>query len=206
MKKTTIVLFLIFLSLAVAACTTDPRDQADADNSRILAYQQAADQEAARLQRQVKFEEMLKAFQAEFPTVIFGLQLITLALAVSLSVSLVGTGSGIGWAGFHLGQVAVHAAQVKADLIHMDAKTRTFPLILQYICTGIYTCTNSNTGSVMELNTRRPEHADLVRAISALNHDGMIAFEAGHAHNEQPVHNIRNLIEQFEEMVNHANN
>ena len=196
--------FLLLLFFLTACGTVDPRNIADADNSRILTAQTASDQEAARLQRQVKFEEMVKAFRSEMPTVIFGLQLVTLALAVSLSISLVGTGTGIGWAGFHLGRVAVRAAEVRADQVHMDARTRTFPLLLHYERNGIYTCTNVNTGAVIQLNTSRPEHAELVKAITALNHDGMIAYEAGHAHNERPVRNVRELINQFEGMVNHA--
>ena len=195
------ILYLtVFILLFLSACgTVDPRNQADADNSRTLTAQTAADQEAARLQAQLRFDETMTVVRAAFPTVLFAAEMATVSLAISISLSLVGLGGGIGWAGLGLGKVAVRAAEMRSNLVHMDVRTRTFPLVLQYLEKGIYTCSNANTGSVVRLDTRRKEDADLVHAIAAVTHDGIVAYEVGHA---KPTQNIKSLIDQFEGMVN----
>jgi hypothetical protein len=202
-RKKIVVIALLVIGLA--ACTPDPRNQADADNSRTLTAQEAETQETARQKSLERWELIKSVLVSSMPTLIVCTQIAVIALTIGVSMSFVGTGAGVGWAGFHLGKVAVRAADVKANQIHMDVESRTFPLVLNYVKAGIYTCTNPATGSTLRLDTRNKADAELIKGINALTHDGMIAYEARRSKQPQETAvTTGTLIDTFERMVNHA--
>jgi len=200
-----LIVLSIFL-IALVACAPDPRNQADADNSRVLTTQEAANQVQQRQLAQTTYVEKLAAFKetwrAAFPTIAVCVQVVTVALSISLSLAMVGTGGGIGYAGFNLGKIAVFAARIKAGLIPLDRKTRTFPLYIQHIEANKFTLHNANTGSVVYLDCDRKEHRELVSAVSEIQRIGVLAYETGQAKGGNIAIGTRAVIEQFEKMVN----
>lgn len=199
-----ILLLALFSMIILAGCAPDPRNQADADNSRTLTAQQAANLEQARQIRTDEQARAMQAVQVAWPVIVFGVEMVAFALALSISFSLVGLGGGVGWAGYGLGKVAVRAAQVKANLIPADRKTRLFPLVIQSIGGGRYTMSNPNTGSVLELDIRRREHASLIVAAREVQTLGVAAYEFGNARHgsDETTGKVTELISQFEAMAN----
>jgi len=193
------------LLVGMVACAPNPIDIAKADNSRAITAQTAADTEQARQIRAEQWAQTLLVVKASMPTIVFATEFVALALALNLSMSLVGTGAGIGTAGYGLGKVAVRAAEVRANQVHMDTKTRTFPLVLLYVSKGVYTCTNSGTGSTLRLDTRNKADAELVKGINEVTRAGMVAYEvAGHENAEGHADRVSSLVDSFMERVNHA--
>lgn len=207
MTKRRLLLFVSFGLLLFTGCSVDPRDQADADNSRILTDQQAAksramteqqvaDEQLARSLRQDSADRFEAVFIEAFPVIVAASKIVTVALSLAISFALVGSGWGAGYAGIKLGMVAAHGAALRASQIHVDRSTRMFPLLLVYVGHGFYTLTNANTGSVVRLDTRRKEDAALVASVAEVQRVGVLAYESKGASA------IPSLISQFESLVN----
>lgn len=182
-------LVLILLALLSASCAPDPRKEADAYATRTKAEQDALDQAQARAQDsqlheiQMQNEILLQGHREQtaqtwrnglnlllvwsFRAFTIGACVLLLALAYSSSRVSIG-----------LAQATVQAAQLRAQLIYLDERTRTFPLMLHYAGHGRYMLANPNGESVMQLDTRNNADRQMVAVFGAVTTAGMIGREA----------------------------
>jgi hypothetical protein len=163
---------LCCLALLLAACAPDPRDAADAYRTTLLADQQAADQAQARAMRQEEWERTL-------PKRLEALNWALLIGSISLCVFLATAAIGGSWAAIGAGRAAARAAIVRANLIPLDAATRQFPLLLNYLGRGRYSLVDPNTEMVTLLDTRQPADRDKFRQMGMVKLAGVVAQEAG---------------------------
>jgi hypothetical protein len=200
-------LFITILTLfLLSACAPDPRNQADADKTRLQAEQNAADQAQAREQNKVAFD--LKQKQAEQQSaewVKSWTQYMTLSMffaTLATCAALLALGIGFSWASIGTGQAIAKAASVKANLIYLDPKTRAYPLFLQHIGRGRFTLTDMTTGQVKELDTRDPGDQALIAGVNSARLAGAVAFEARHHKNPQEVYLTANNASRLIEVKN----
>jgi len=181
MKRFTPV-FFILLAFNLSACELDnPRAEADAYQTRLLAEVAAtATAQATEIKRQNAMIDLenRQAQQAELQLatrrLIYTSGIIIIPVmayvVVSLSKTTVRTAQG-------LGEAAVLAAQTKAAQIHLDEKTRTFPLI-QHIHGERYLLHDPNTGSTSVLDMSNQANPQLVASSGAVRLAGAVAREA----------------------------
>ncbi len=181
MGKLTFALILL-LAISLAACAPDPRDAAEATAIVLRAEQDAADRTQARTQAEAQAVIAL----AEAQTVsaqrtqainslirwagIFG--------TIAVCGALLATGAGFSWAAVGTGKAWARLAEVRANLIGLNEATRQFPLVMHYLGKGRYSLANPNTGSIAELDTRRPEDRQLITVSGAVMLAGVVAREA----------------------------
>jgi hypothetical protein len=181
MVKRWVVLVMV-LAWVLVGCAADPRNQADAYKTRIIAEQAAAD----RVQLRAAAGQAAALAQAEqeqtsAARVAAEARLITwLAVAGSLAGSLAVIGLGVGLAVSFVGagRGVYRLAEVRACLIPLAENTRQFPLILAYTGRGRYSLANPNTGGVALLDTRRDDDRQLIAAAGAVQLAGSVAREA----------------------------
>jgi hypothetical protein len=138
----------------------------------LLADEQAADQAQARAMRQEEWERTLpKRLEALNRAMLIG--------SISLCVFLATAAIGGGWAAIGAGRAAARAAIVRANLIPLDAATRQFPLLLNYLGRGRYSLLDPNTEMVTLLDTRQPADRDKFRQMGMVKLAGVVAQEAG---------------------------
>lgn len=172
MKTISKILAIVLIVFALTACAPDPRDVADAHRTTILADQEAADREQARAMRQAEWERTL-------PERLAALNRALLIGSISLSVFLATAAVGGGWAAIGAGKAAARAAIVRANLIPLDAGTRQFPLLLNYLGRGRYSLVDPNTEMVQLLDTRQPADREKFRQMGMVKLAGVVAQEAG---------------------------
>ena len=176
------MILAILLWAITASCAPDPRNQADADATRIRAAQDAADREQLRRQMDVQFERQEAERQAAseqwvrswttfvkttMTVLTWTLSMSLIALAIAISYGLVGTSRAI-----------VQGAGVRASLIRLDPETRQFPLMLRRFGDGKYMLTDINTGQTLQLDIRNPADRQMIAAANAIRLAGAVAHEA----------------------------
>jgi hypothetical protein len=175
---------LLTLLLLTACYIDDPRAEADAYQTRILAEVAAtATAQATEFERQNALLDLenRQAQQAELQLatrrLIYASGLIVIPVMayviISLSKTTINTAQS-------LCDAAVLAAQTKASLIHLDEKTRTFPLI-QHIHSERFLLHDPNTGSTTTLNMTNPVDRQLIATSGAVRLAGVVAREARQA-------------------------
>ena len=178
--------FLFFLSLfLLSACTLDnPRADADAYKTRILAEVAAtATAQAVEIERQNALIDLenRRARQADVQLIwqrfIYTTGLVTIPVVgyvvIYLGKATVSTAQG-------LGEAVVLAAQTKAALIHLDEKTRSFPLV-QHIHGERYLLHDPNSGGTSVLDMSNAVDRQLIASSGAVRLAGVVAQEAKEA-------------------------
>lgn len=184
MKITKALLFLL-LTFALTACNLDnPRAEADAYQTRLLAEVAAtATAQATEIEGQneeIAFQNRL-ARQAELQLAWQRLIYVTGLVAIPVvAFVLVYLGKITVTTAQGLGEAAVLAAQTKAALIHLDEKTRTFPLV-QHIHGERYLLHDPNTGGTSVLDMSCPADRQLIASSGAVRLAGAVAREARQA-------------------------
>jgi hypothetical protein len=72
----------------------------------------------------------------------------------------------------------VRAAEVKANLIYLDERTRQYPVFLQYLGQGKFSLVNPNVNAVLMLDTRSEPDRQMIAAMGATQYAGALAREA----------------------------
>lgn len=176
-----IILTLCLLALSLAGCAADPRRAADADATRLLAEQQAADAEQAREQQadiHAMEIETRKAAQAEWQSAINKV-IHTAAVFGQVTVALWMLSLGAAGVWTMLGTSRAYSIWIenKANQIPLDKSTRQFPLLI-YKGAGMYTLTNPNDNSVLLLDTHKPADLAKVKAMANVQYAGALGQEA----------------------------
>jgi len=181
MKKIKTVL-LILLIFALSACELDnPRADADAYQTRLLAEVAAtATAQSTEIERQNAMIDLenRRARQAElqfaWQRLIYTAGLVAMPVVgyvlIYLGKTTVSTAQG-------LSEAAVLAAQSRANLIHLDEKTRTFPLV-QHIHGERFLLHDPNTGSTTTLDMSQAADRQLIATSGAVRLAGAVAREA----------------------------
>ena len=186
MTTNTKMLFLAsVIVLVLSACNLDnPRADADAYETRILAEVAAtATTQAIEIERQNAMIDLENrhAFQAElqfawqrliYVTGLVAIPVVSFVL-IFLGKTTVSTVQG-------LGEATVLIAQTRAALIHLDEKTRTFPLV-QHIRGDRYLLHDPNTGGTSVLDMNSPVDRQLIASSGAVRLAGAVAREARQA-------------------------
>ena len=176
---------LLSTLLLLTACNLDnPRADADGYETRILAEVAAtATAQATEIERQneVINLENRRARQAELQLAwqrfIYTTGLVVIPVVgfvlIFLGKTTVATVQG-------LGEATVLAAKTRAALIHLDEKTRTFPL-LQHIHGERFLVHDPNTGGTSVLDMKNPVDRQLIASSGAVRLAGVVAREARQA-------------------------
>ena len=178
-------LLLVLLAFALTACNLDnPRADAEAYQTRILAEVAAtATAQATEIERQNAMLDLenRQARQAELQLAtqrliyFSGLVAIPVVGFVLISIGKTTVTSAQG-----LGEAVVLAAQTRAALIHLDEKTRTFPL-LQHVHGERFLVHDPNTGGTTMLDMKNPADRQLIATSGAVRLAGVVAREARQA-------------------------
>jgi len=170
------------LILIMAACSPDPRDQAEAEQIVMEAEQNAADQEQERQQAAETYALELQEKQATSASRVQAIQTITkvtsIAGAIGLAVVILSAGFGFGLAFVGSGKAAARLAMVRANTLPLDKVTRSFPAVFSYVGRGRYTLTDPNSGATHFLDTRNEPDRQLISVLGAVRLAGVVAQEA----------------------------
>lgn len=177
------IIMLVLAASLLSGCAPDPRKEAAAQATLIQAQQNVADQAARRAAEEAKAKlEQQKQEQIAAAWVAAVNQFIQwagYAGTLAACIVLIRFGQGVGVAVYGLGRAAENRAMVLSNLISMDPRTRTYPLI-QYQGHGLITVTNPMTGQTMLMNTANQADRQLIAAFGMQNLAGMVAYEARH--------------------------
>lgn len=184
MRKTKIIQNLMvvgLLAVCLATCAPDPRNQADADATRLLAEQDAADQQQQRQQNAQDFGLKLAEREQVSAQWVRSLQdfirwsMVFATAAICLA--LLGGGFGLGFYFVGRSRVAVNAAALRASLIGLDAATGQYPLI-KYEGHGMISLTDPNTGMTLKLDTRNDADRQMIATSGAVRLSGIVSHNA----------------------------
>jgi hypothetical protein len=184
MKK---VFVLLAVALVLAGCAVDPRNAADADRTRSLTAQDAADREQARSQQaegfavqQAELEETSGARAEALARV------MTFASWAGGIVILAGA-VGLAWGEIGIGRAAARAVYLRANSFSLSALTRQYPVFLQDSGAGRFSLVNPNSGAVMLLDASRAENPQMVSVLGAVQLAGVVAESARKSENAEGV-------------------
>lgn len=194
MKKYTVFILLVFLSLSVIACQPDPRKEADAYATRMKADQDALNQQLNREQSTGMYALEVQRLQVEQGhreataqewrnglnnlirwAFLFGTAAVCFVIFLG-SRSVI---TAFATATQGLSQAMVRKADVRANLIQLDPVTRQYPLFIQYIGAGRYAAYNPNVNSLTLLDTRSEPDRQMIVASGSVQYVGVLAREAG---------------------------
>ena len=176
---------LLSTLLLLTACNLDnPRADADGYETRILAEVAAtATTQATEIERQNKVIDLenRRARQAELQLAWQRFIHITGLIAIPVSgYLLVSIGKSTSRTVDALMQAVVLVAETRASLIHLDEKTRTFPL-LRNIRGDRYLIHDPNSNGTSVLDMSNPVDRQLIAASGAVRLAGVVAREARQA-------------------------
>ncbi len=174
-------LVIVVLCAGLTTCAADPRNAADAEATRIIALQGAADRQQYRDQDAVQFalqqaerEQASAQWVSSYKTFIrWSMGFATLAVCLALAGA--GLGGGISLAG--LGLAAARGANARADLVYLDRSSGQFPLV-RYEGHGFVTLTDANTGMTLKLDTRNEGNRQLIATSGAVRLSGIVSHNA----------------------------
>ena len=183
---------LFVFSLAVlilSACATDPRNAADAYQTRMEADQAAKDSQQARAQEQALNEIAIQDAQREQAIKDAGLAKAQeaygwmvywggIALTLTIVSAVISVGVGASFAIVGSGRAAAQAAMVRANLVYLDKSTGQFPQLIQYVGNGKYSLTDMNDHSTLMLDTRNEPDRVAIRGAIAVRHALVMANAA----------------------------
>jgi len=167
--------------ILLTSCGADPRKEAQAYATRSEANQEAFDRQIAREQsndlhqyemdrKEAKAAAIDKAANAVYGAIkIFGPLAVAVA-CLALAASFWTASRGIA-------RAAVTYAELRANLIHMDKDTRTYPM-LRHVHGTRYALANPNTESVVMLDVHNESDRQLLASFGATQLNGAVAQEA----------------------------
>ncbi len=180
-----LILTFGLLAVLLAGCAPDPRRQADADATRMQAEQLAANQEQVREQDAQEHDLKMQdrratqaAWQAALNKMIRSFMIfgqVTIALWL-LSLGVTGV-----WMMYGTTRAYNRWVEVRANLIHLDPRTGTYPALIQYIGQGRYSLTYPDN-SVLMLDTRNEHDRAKVIAMANIQHSYTLAHQARLSH------------------------
>ena len=185
MSKIKFILIFFIAVLSLTACNLDnPRADAEAYQTRILAEVAAtATAQATEIERQNAMLDLenRQARQAELQLAIQRLIYVSGLVAIPVvGFVLISIGKTTVTTAQGLGEAVVLAAQTRAALIHLDEKTRTFPL-LQHVHGERFLVHDPNTGGTTMLDMKNPADRQLIATSGAVRLAGVVAREARQA-------------------------
>jgi hypothetical protein len=190
MKRILLIMALVWL---VSGCAVDPRKEAEADKIRTLTQQEAYNQEQARAQREalaaVELQNaQLKASQKQAiaqawrdgwnMTLRFAFYVFTAGVCYVLFMWFRSIAKSFAKITEGISKAIVRAAEVKANLIYLDEKTRQYPVFLQHLGKGRFSLVNPNANAVLMLDTRNEPDRQMIAAMGATQYAGALAREA----------------------------
>jgi len=182
------ILILVMLWILMSGCTPDPRKQAQAFEIQSKAEQDALNNEMDRQHAEELHDIQVQELQLEeqhreatakewraglnkmihygfiFGTI--GVCVSLLALAYSFSRGAIGVAN-----------ATARMAEMRANLIYLDATTRQFPLF-QHVHGERFAMHNPNDGSVVMLDMSNPADRQKIATSGATQIAGVIAQEA----------------------------
>jgi len=178
-------LIILALALLMISCAPDPRKQATADAIRTDAAIRAAAANQSR-EQEAQIHEMnmqdRKAAQAEWQaTMTKVIHWGGVFAQVTIAMWMLGLGVAGVWMMVSTGQAYAKYANLRANLIPLDPRTRQFPL-LRYEGKGYITLTNPNDNSVLLLDTRNNADTAKIKAMANVQYAGALAHEARLSH------------------------
>jgi hypothetical protein len=157
----------------LSSCAPNPRDQANADAIMERAEQDAANQRAAREQKQAEFDLKLSEDQATSAERVAGLNRFIAFLSYGASaaafLTMLGAGEGLREALVGFGKAIATAAKNKAEIVPMDPQTMAFPLIPVYEGGRKLAMHNPNDGSVIMFDLANPADQQKIAGLIAQN-------------------------------------
>lgn len=152
-----IIMFTVIL-LLLSGCAVDPRNVADAENSKKLTNEAVADQQAARAQAQADWDlahgeraaisaAWVNSWSAAVPWIwffgSFSVMVVVFSAAYSISLATIG-----------LGQAVATSAAIRARLVYLDRSTGQYPAYLPGAA-DVYM--DINNGLVLPMTPTGPE-------------------------------------------------
>jgi hypothetical protein len=177
MIRQVILIELLLIGL-LASCGVDPRNIADADRTRLLAAEQAANLKSDREAKQNETQQAARERELTEAARVAAWNRFYLCASIAACAFVIALAAGAAWAALASGQAAGKAAAVKAYLIPLPEQTRQYPLIISYLSRGKFSLSNPNNGSVMLLDSRQPCDRDVLMSSGAVQLAGMIGREA----------------------------
>lgn len=207
---------LALVCLSIAACAPDPRKEAQAFKVESQANQDAAhaeqqrqfaaDQHAYDMAReaywqQVYLSTMETAKRAANVTVWFA----GFAIAVGLSGLILS----LAWTAHNttkgLGEAAVRAAIVKANLIYLDKNTGAYPALIHYEGKGRFAMVLPGVAGVIPIDTRHEPDRQMIATQGAAVIASLVAAQAAKSEDPAGVSVIRpQAIDVTSEMIDYA--
>lgn len=190
MKRILLIMALVWL---VSGCAPDPRKQAEADKIRMEAEQNALNAKQMREQRRALDAVQLQNAQLEASqkeatakawrdgwnmTLRFAFYVFTAGVCYVLFMASRSIATSVATTTEGLSAAIVRAAEVKANLIYLDEKTRQYPVFLQHLGKGRFSLVNPNANAVLLLDTRNEPDRQMIAAMGATQYAGALAREA----------------------------
>jgi hypothetical protein len=189
-------LLIMMIVLWLSACAPDPRREAAAYATKVQADQSALHQAQMRVQSEDLhgFEIQRKALAVQHQEAIAAnweagwnkvIKTATFFAQIAFSLSILGFGIGLTYASIGTGKAWSDFVQTRANvqglLVHMDYKTRQFPLLPVMTGKNVAAFSDPNTGQVrlLDVNTEGDKIAMLYAGLT--RHDAALAYEARHA-------------------------
>jgi hypothetical protein len=203
-----LVIFSVML-FVLSACSVDPRNAADAYQTRLEADQAAKDSQQARAQEQAMNEIAIQDAQREQAIKDAGLAKAQeaygwmvywggIALTLTIVSAVISVGVGASYAIVGSGRAAAQAAMVRANLVYLDKSTGQFPQLIQYVGNGKYSLTDPNDHSTLMLDTRNEPDRVAIRGALAVRHALVMANAASKSADPTGVAMVQPLVLEVE--------
>jgi hypothetical protein len=174
-------IILLLAVLLLTSCAPDPRKVAEADKTRIEAEQFAASQEQMRRHAEEQHAMDMQdraAAQAAWQNALNGVINTGVFFAkITLAMLLLGIGVMGVWSMYGTTKAYNRWVEVRANLIHLNPKTGTFPMLLTYIGNGRYTAMLPDN-TVLELDSRNEPDRIKLRGLLDIQHTAVLANNA----------------------------
>jgi len=183
-----IIFGALFILILVTSCAPDPRKDAEAYATRVEADSQAATAAQAREQEadlhalEMQKKELAQEIRvATAPELKRGLKMmLTVSFyfaTAAVCYSLFMTARTVNTTVQGVGRALVIRAELQANLIGLDYRTRQYPLLRQAHGTR-FALSNPNDNSVTMLDVSNPADRQKIAALGAVQLAGAIAYEA----------------------------
>ncbi len=193
MNRWSLLILMVCAFMTITACAPDPRKDAQAEQIRSEARQNALNQQQARQQKAALDAVALQNAQLEASqkqataqawsagwnmTLKFAFYVFTAGVCYVLFMASRSIATSFATASEGLSTAIVRKAEVRANLIALDPVTRQYPIYLQYLGNGRFSAVNLNVNAVLMLDTRSEPDRQMIAAMGATQYAGALAREA----------------------------